>query len=94
MLNHDNLRGMSHGNPLFSEWLVRVDELCMRFLDIDLWSIPEAQFEPHETDDAYEGNMDPETYFLTLLAAMRAGRDSDEIDRQFARMVKWGVSRP
>jgi hypothetical protein len=90
----DKFWDLANGNPCFTNWLKQVDDLCMRFLDMDLLSIPEAQEEPYYPDHSYEENMSPQDYFLWLLSSMKQGSPEDEIDRQFARMTKWGNQWP
>lgn len=90
----DKFWDLANGNPCFTAWLLKVDKLCMRFLDIDLLSIPEALEDPYYPDHNYEENMSPEAYFLYLLSSMKQGSPEEEIDRQVARMIKWGVQWP
>jgi len=90
----DKFWELANGNLCFTAWLNKVDKLCMRFLDIDLLSIPEAMEDPYYPDSNYEDNMSPEAYFLYLLHSMKQGASEDEIDRQVARMAKWGEQWP
>jgi len=89
--DRDKFWGLANGNPCFTTWLVKVDHLCQRFLDQGLLDITEAQDDPYYPDHAYDENEAPEVYFLSLVEAMkRADIDPDDINRQFARMAKWG----
>jgi hypothetical protein len=93
-MSTDKFWELANGNPCFTSWLKQVDALCMRFLDLDLLSIPEALEEPYYPDHSYEENMTPEAYFLWLLSSMKDGTSEKEIDQQIARMAKWGNRWP
>lgn len=90
----DKFWDLAYGNVCFMSWLNRVDKICIRFLDLDLLSIPEAMEEPYYPDVNYEDNMSPEAYFLYLLHSMKQGSPAHEVDRQVARMAKWGDQWP
>ena len=90
----DKFWELANGNPCFTTWLNKVDKLCMRFLDIDLLSIPEAQEDPYYPDHGYDEEMSPEAYFLWLVESMKQSTPEDEIDVQVARMIKWGIQWP
>jgi hypothetical protein len=94
MAADDRFWELSNGNPCFAAWLQKVDKLCMRFLDIDLLSIPEAMEEPYFPDHSFEEEMEPMKYFLWLLESMKQGSPEDGINIQVARMIKWGVQWP
>ena len=90
----DKFWDLANGDVCFMTWLNKVDALCMRFLDIDLLSIPEAMEEPYYPDHNYEEKMSPEEYFLWLVISIKQGSPEEEIDRQIARMAKWGDRWP
>jgi hypothetical protein len=93
-MSTDRFWELANGNPCFTAWLNSVDKLCMRFLDIDLLSIPEALEEPYYPDHSFEDDMTPEEYFGWLVEGMKQGTPEDEINVQVARMIKWGVQWP
>jgi len=90
----DKFWELANGNVCFTAWLNEVDRLCMRFLDIDLMSIPEALEEPYYPDHSFEEDMTPVQYFGWLVNGMKQGSPEDEINIQVARMIKWGVQWP
>lgn len=85
---------LTNGNPCFTAWLTQVDAICMRFLDIDLLSIPEALEEPYHPEDSYDEELSPERYFLWLVDALKRAAPDHDINIQIARMAKWGTQWP
>lgn len=81
----------ARGDSCFERWLREIDELCQRFLDTDLFSLPEIHEVPYlDLRDCFDGGMRPNEYMLQMFEELRANNGSDLIDSYIAQMAKWG----
>lgn len=75
----------------FAMWLKEVDDLCMRFLDQDLISLPTLDSYSGVTPMFYyERNETPTMFFLELVGQMRLENGFELVDAYIARQAKWG----
>lgn len=82
----------ARGDRHFAEWIRRVDDLCMRFLDQDLLSLPMIDTEQGlDLRDCYYHEVSPGGYMAELLAHLKAESGEALIDTHVARQLKWGT---
>jgi hypothetical protein len=80
------------GDTAYAEWLRRVDEMCMRFLDQDLLSMPEtADLPGMDLRGCYDAGISCGGYFAELLEHLKAENGSDLIEQYVAQQAKWGI---
>lgn len=79
------------GDTRFAAWLKEVDELCVRFLDQDLISMPALDaYSGVSPRFYYERNETPVMFFIELIEQMRLENGFELVDAYIARQAKWG----
>lgn len=85
----------AQGDSGFARWLARVDELCLRFIDQDLLSVPMLDLSDHmDPQECYERGITPNMYFIEILEHLKTESGIDLIDRYVAQQAKWGSVCP
>lgn len=85
----------ARGDSEFAEWLTRVDDLCLRFLDQDLISVSMVDLsEGLDPQECYERNVSPTMYFAEILEHLKLENGIDLIDSYVAQQAKWGAICP
>lgn len=82
----------ARGDTGFAQWLRNVDDICMRFLDQDLLSLPMIDLvDGLDLRNCFDSGMPPGGYFAKLLDALKADNGIDMVDQHVARQAKWGT---
>ena len=86
---------VARGDPDLGYWLQRIDQLCMRFLNQDLLSIPVIDLEDRlEPIECYDRGVTPGMYFNEIAEELRTENGIDLIDSYIAKQAKWGSICP
>jgi hypothetical protein len=82
---------MANFDSCYAVWLRKVNELCERFLNVELGDIEDA-WDPR---DYYDNDMRPATYFKDVLVpAFEVDQGCDFIEELVAENAMWGGEKP